>query len=76
MAYNEKEIKDNFKYVLKFEANEDPIDINKIIMFYETLSKESNISEQMHNLQKKHYDWKIQMAKIFSVDYGDELCKN
>ena len=76
MAYNEKEIKDEFKYVLKFEANEDPIDINKIIMFYETLSKESNISEQMHNFAKKHYDWKIQMAKIFSVDYGDELCKH
>lgn len=76
MAYNEKEIKDDFKYVLKFEANEEPIDINKIIMFYETLSKDSNISEQMHNFAQKHYDWKIQMAKIFNLDYGDELCKH
>lgn len=63
ISYKEKELDDDFRYFLKVPANEDPIDINKCIEFYDKIKK-YNYKNEMHKFAEERYDWKIQMKNI------------
>lgn len=65
LAYNEKEINDDFKYCLKISSDDSPLDMGEIIKFYEYLLTQNDISENMYNFACQKYDWRFQMKKIF-----------
>ena len=63
-GYIEKGIDNTFKYAFQVAANEDPININEIITFYESIKQDDYI-EEMRKFAKK-YDWKNQMNIVFN----------
>lgn len=65
-GYIEREIDKDFKYALKVDSNDSPIDINEVLGFYSTISLNPNYSKEMHDFAREKYDWKVQMHKIFN----------
>lgn len=53
----------DFKYALEFELCEDYIDMNKVISFYESLSKE-NLAEQIRQHLSYKDTWDYQIKKV------------
>ena len=62
-AYNEK-VFNGFDYALKFDADDSPIDINKICAFYSSISKIDDYQDKMHDYAKRNLDWNVQMKKV------------
>ncbi len=60
-SYDDETIQDLLPFILKVEANDDPVNMETVISFYRKL----NISpENIRKFAKKHLDWKIQMKNI------------
>ena len=55
----------NFKYGLHFELCEDPIDIDKVIDFYDTLPKD-NLPMEIRSHLGYEDTWEYQMNKVIS----------
>lgn len=55
----------NEKFILNIKSNDDPININEIVKFYEDLSEIENVSEYMRRFAYSKFDWKSQFENIF-----------
>lgn len=62
-GYYEKEIDDTFPYALRVEANDAPLNINRIIQFYNRIKNDNYISEMRKFALR--YDWDKQMQHLF-----------
>lgn len=63
LGYKEREINSEFKFALQIPANEEPLDVEQCIKFYDNISA-LNYREEMYEFAKRKYDWKIQMKKV------------
>lgn len=61
-AYNDEDFID-FKYSLKIESNEKPININKIIEFYNSIKNENYI-EKMRKYAEENLTWNAKMKPV------------
>lgn len=55
-----------FKYSYRFNDDDSPLDINKIVSFYESLLDEENLVETIRTYGGK-YSWDYQMNRIFEA---------
>lgn len=59
--------KGNEDFILTFTSNDSPIDIYKIIKFYESLICKENISKTMRDYAYENFDWKIKYKNLFEI---------
>lgn len=52
----------DYPYVLRFDANDSPIDVETVIEFYDQIKHDEHIQENMRSFARENYSWK----KIFS----------
>jgi glycosyltransferase involved in cell wall biosynthesis len=55
----------NFKFCVKFEASDEPIDMYGICNFVETIHKTENYPQIMREYAEENLDWKVKMSKLF-----------
>ncbi len=55
------------KFTIRFDANDDPIDVEKIVLFYLGLEKEG-LEQRIRNWGKP-YSWTYQLEKVMKVLY-------
>lgn len=60
----DQDIPSDFIFMLKFESNEDFIDIYKIIKFAETIYSDPNHHVKMREYAEKNLDWSVKMNKL------------
>lgn len=63
-GYIEKGINSDCKYALRIPADESPVDIEAVISFFKNIQNYP-YEKELQEFAKK-YDWKVQMAKVFS----------
>lgn len=54
----------DYKYVLRFDANDDAIDFNKIIDFYTRIKNDKNIIVNMNKYAKNNFTWEKQLELV------------
>ncbi len=65
-------VPDNYPYILRFESNEDPIDIKRIIEFYNGIKEDISIQEKMRLFAKDNFCWKTIFSKAFhELGFGE-----
>lgn len=60
----DEEFEDSFKFRLKFEASDNPIDIHKVCEFAENNIKIKDYAAFMREYAEKNLDWKNKMEKL------------
>lgn len=65
-GWRELSFDDTFKYAKRVPLNEDPIDIQKIINFYDSIVNDDNMILDMRRFAEANFTWEAQMEKIFS----------
>lgn len=63
-AYNERLIKENFKYALKLKMDESPVDISQVVDFYKGLKMTKRQALEMRSFAEEFFSWKKQMAYV------------
>ena len=63
-SYIDDDFKD-FKFHLVFEASEEPIDMNRLCSFVETVNETKCYPQIMREYALENLDWKVKMAKLF-----------
>ena len=68
ISYDDEDIKDNFSYVLRFPADESPIDVCRIVDFVKRLyvneSGVENMTNEIREYAKQHMDYKPKCEKF------------
>ncbi len=64
-AYDDSEF-DNYRFAKKFSNDDDPIDINEIVSFYNEIKTE-NYYEIMRDFARKNLTWDVQMKPVIDV---------
>ena len=72
-AYKETKISDTFGYALQVDANENPIDIELLIKFYNNLKINENYEEKMHDFAVENYTWVSQMKRVIELMKVEKL---
>ena len=57
----------SFKYALKLPSDETPIDVNRIVEFYESFATDENVGQNMREWAK-NYTWETQMEKVLKFE--------
>lgn len=70
-AYNDFDF-DDFKYSMKIESNEKPVNINDIIIFYNSIKNENYI-EEMRKYAEENLTWDAKMKPV--IEKINELIK-
>ena len=65
-AGNELLVPDNYPYILKFEANETPIDVEKVVSFYNKIKLDLEIQESMRDFARENFSWEKFFIKALS----------
>ena len=55
----------NEKFILNIKSNDEPININDIVKFYEDISEIEDISDYMRKFAYHRFEWKSQFENIF-----------
>lgn len=63
-AWNEMTVPDNFPYALKFELNDEPLDFEKIVSFYDALPDARKVASEMRAYFETFAGWENQMRKV------------
>lgn len=69
-ACDDTDFPNTFQYLYKFPANDSPIDIDKIIIFAQTIYQDSNLSLNIREFALNHLDWSIKMEMAVSFFKG------
>lgn len=69
-AWNEMTVPADYRYALKFELNDSPIDINKVISFYDSLGDMEMVAKEMRKEFSKNAGWEQQMGKVVQLMRG------
>lgn len=60
-------VPEDYPYTLKFKAEDTPIDIKRVIEFYDSIKEEENIQENMRDFAKSYYSWEKMFRKALSI---------
>ena len=63
-AWNEMTVPDDFPYALKFELNDEPLDFEKIVSFYDALPDAEKVASEMRSYFETFAGWENQMRKL------------
>lgn len=66
-AWNEMTVPIDYKYALKFELDDSPIDMNKVISFYDSLGNMEMVAKEMRKEFSSSAGWKRQMEKVVQL---------
>jgi glycosyltransferase involved in cell wall biosynthesis len=55
------------EYILKVEANDQPLDIERVVKFYEKLCDLQGISHKMREYSINNFDWQVHCKKVFGM---------
>ncbi|MDN5215970.1 glycosyltransferase [Fulvivirgaceae bacterium BMA12] len=69
LSYDDIGLGNDFKYALKFPANDDPIDINQVIEFYDNKSGES-VSREIRAYAAQNFTWEVTIKPVY-----DKICE-
>lgn len=69
-ANDELNIDENTPFCMRVENSAEPLDIPKILEFYDKVSNIPDICKTMNEFALKHYSWQAQMAKVISCVEG------
>jgi len=64
IGYDEKGFDDNFEYILKVSNNDNPINIEKVIEFYEKTYKNPEVINNIRHYAKENFNWKKIMNPV------------
>ena len=62
-SYDDEAIKDTLPFVMKPEANDNPVETNQIVTFFKNMDSSP---EMIRNYAKNNLDWEVQMSKVIS----------
>ncbi|MBQ7283493.1 MAG: glycosyltransferase [Oscillospiraceae bacterium] len=63
-ANTELNIDENAPFCMRVENDSTPLDIEKILEFYNKVREIPDICQTMHQFAKEHYSWQAQMAEV------------
>lgn len=61
---NDKDFPEQLDFVLKIPSNEEPVDIQSVIDFYEKVSKIEDLQQKMRQYAEKHLTWKVKLKPV------------
>lgn len=64
IAYKDRGFPEGYPFFLELEANEQPIDIQQIVGFYESVRQTPDYSEQLHTYARQNLTWKVKLANV------------
>lgn len=64
LSYKEEKINEDCNFALKLPSDDSPIDINKVISFYDQIKDDTDLPEKMNKFACDNYSWLKQMEKI------------
>lgn len=67
VACEDKAFPKDFKYMYKVEANDNVIDFEKILNWYNNIITKENVSQEMHNFAEKNLSFDNSIKKIISI---------
>lgn len=60
-------VPDDYPYILKITADDTPVNIKKIIEFYDSIKNDSLMQENMRDFAREHYSWEKVFSKAVSL---------
>ena len=66
-GWKEPAFDEAYPYALRIELCEEPINIEELLNFYDSIKDDSNMVENMRNFAKEHYSWEKELGKVFSA---------
>lgn len=66
-GWKEPAFDESYPYAKKVDLNEEPIDINEIIEFYDSIKNKKDVIRNMRKFAEENYSWEIQMSKVFEA---------
>ena len=66
-GYHDLRFPNNWKYIMNVSNNSEPIDMNRVIKFYENITLENNYKKNMRNYAEEHLTWENIMKPV--VEY-------
>ena len=70
-SVNDEDFDGTFPFRLKLDSNEDPIDIEKMILFAESTLSDTYHAEKMRRYAQDRLDWSIKMKRL--KDFFEEI---
>jgi glycosyltransferase involved in cell wall biosynthesis len=67
IAYKDTDLLDNLPFYKNFSSNDEPINIDEVIKFTESISHKDEISKQMREYALKKMDWKSKMKRYYEL---------
>jgi len=65
IAYDDQDFSESFPYILKIPSDESPVDINKIVEWYEELTySHPDYSTEMRKYAEEHLSWDAKMKPV------------
>lgn len=64
-ASDERALRDNHDFALRVDSSDDPLNIDMLFRFAETMRQDSNVGVREREFAQRHYDWKQQIGKLF-----------
>lgn len=66
-GWKEPAFDESYPYALKIELNEEPLDINKVLEFYDGIKNDAAMLYNMREFARVHYSWDNEFKKIFEA---------
>ena len=66
-GWKEPAFDETYPYALKIELNEEPLDMEQVIKFYDGIKDDPNMLTNMREFAKEHYSWENEFKKIFEA---------
>lgn len=64
-GYEDVDIDKNCDFAMRLEDSEEPIDIDRVIEFATTVSKDGGISDRMRFFAHSSMDWQVKLSKMY-----------
>lgn len=66
-GWKEPAFDENYPYALKIRLCEEPIDVEQVIQFYDSIKNDKEMITNMREFAKKNYSWENEFNKIFGA---------
>jgi glycosyltransferase involved in cell wall biosynthesis len=64
-GWKEYAFDDSYPYVKRFDLNNEKIDFEEVVRFYDSIKNDKKMQIEMRKFAEKNYTWKSQFEKIF-----------
>lgn len=66
-GWREYSFDDSYPYVKRFDMNEDYIDFEQVVDFYDSIKNKENLSNEMRKFAAEYFVWEKQFEKVFDA---------